>query len=239
MAGLVLGVLLPSVRSLAVTVALPTVLSVTLKVFVPDTNAALGGKVAPPDEEERPTVSLMVSTRFQLASTLLTVTLKGVPAACGLGVPVLPVGVPGAAVSPGTSNWSLLKTAELTAKVALTALVRPLLVAVSCLPLPAVSIWRSVKATVPLPAAEPISSVLVPDNVPLPEVSVTVTSLLAGNPAEEKLPNRSWVLSTGWMPKGTPALAEPGWVAKTSRSADAGPTTIGSEVTLVRLVALN
>src|SRR5688572_17399862 len=210
MAGLVLGVLLPSVRSVAVKVALPTVFSVTLKVFVPDTSAALGGKVALPEEEVRPTVSLMVSTRFQVASTLLTVTLKGVPAACGLGVPVLPVGVPGAALSPGTSNWSLLKTAELTAKVALSALVRPLLVAVSCLPVPAASIWRLVKATVPLPAPVPISSILVPDKVPLPEVRLTVTNLLAGNPALEKLPKRSWVLSTGWMPKGTPALAEPG-----------------------------
>src|SRR4029453_13051550 len=103
-------------------------------------------------EQVRPTVSARVFTRFQLASTALTVTLKGVPAACGLGVPVLPVGVPGAAVSPGTGNWSLLKTAELTENAVLTALLKPLEVAVSCLPVPAVSIWRSVKAIVPLPA---------------------------------------------------------------------------------------
>ena len=91
----------------------------------------------------------------------------------------------------------------------------------------------------PLPAAVPMSSVVVPDNVPLPEERVTVTSLLAGKPAEEKLPNRSCVLSTGWMPKGTPALAEPGWMANTRRSAGAGSTTIGAEVTLIRLVAEN
>ena len=71
----------PSVRSLAVKVALPTVLSVTLKVFVPDTSAALGGNVAVPAEEVMLTVSEMVLIRFQFASTALTVTLNGVPAA--------------------------------------------------------------------------------------------------------------------------------------------------------------
>src|SRR5882724_2107414 len=126
MVGLVLAVLVPSVRSLVVKVWPPTVLSVTLNVLVPETKAALAGKVALLSEEVRLTVSAMVLTRFQLASTALTVTLNGVPAACGLGVPILPLAVPGAAVSPGTSNWSLLKTAELTANVALTALLKPL-----------------------------------------------------------------------------------------------------------------
>ena len=183
--GLVLAVLLPSVKSLAVRVWPPTVLSVTLNVLVPETSAALAGKVALLSEELRPTVSAIVLTRFQLASTALTVTLNGVPAACGLGVPVLPLAVPGAAVSPGTSNWSLLKTAELTANEVLTALLKPLALAVSCLLVPAVEICRSVKATVPLPAAVPMSSVVVPDKVPLPEERVTVTSLLAGSPADE------------------------------------------------------
>src|SRR5262249_5636409 len=67
--GLVLAVLLPSVRSLAVKVWPPTVLSVTLNVLVPETSAALAGKVALPSEELRLTVSPMVLTRFQLAST--------------------------------------------------------------------------------------------------------------------------------------------------------------------------
>ena len=40
-------------------------------------------------------------TRFQLASTALTVTVTGEPAVWVSGVPVLPVVVPGAAVSPG------------------------------------------------------------------------------------------------------------------------------------------
>src|ERR1041385_4924968 len=94
MAGLVLAILVTSVTSLAVKVALPTVLSVTLKVLVPDTSAALEGRVAVPAEEMMATMSEMVSITFQLASTALIVTLNGVPAACGLGVPVLPLAVP-------------------------------------------------------------------------------------------------------------------------------------------------
>ena len=46
-------------------------------------------------------------TRFQLASTALTVTLNEPPAVCALGVPVLPEAVPGAAVSPGSRICSL------------------------------------------------------------------------------------------------------------------------------------
>ena len=51
--------------------------------------------------EVMPTVSVEL-TGFQLASTALTVTLKLLPAVCADGVPVLPVAVPGAAVSPGS-----------------------------------------------------------------------------------------------------------------------------------------
>ena len=46
-------------------------------------------------------------TAFQLASTALAVTLKAVPVDCAVGVPVLPVAVPGAAVSPGARICSL------------------------------------------------------------------------------------------------------------------------------------
>jgi hypothetical protein len=91
----------PSVRSLAVTVRLPAVFKVTLKLFVPATIAALAGRAALASEEVIPTVSVTVVTVFQLASTALTVTLNGVPEVCAVGVPVLPVAVPGAAVSPG------------------------------------------------------------------------------------------------------------------------------------------
>ena len=73
---------------------------------MPATSAALAGSVAfaSVDRDARPCRSTV--TRFQLASTALTVTLKAVPAVRALGVPVLPVAVPGAAVSPGSRIWS-------------------------------------------------------------------------------------------------------------------------------------
>src|ERR1044071_399605 len=212
MLGLVLAVLLGLVISLAVNVALPTVLRVTLKVFVPETNTALAGNVAVPAEEVMPTLSEMVSTTFQLASTAFTVTLKGVPAACGLGVPVLPETVPGAAASPATSNWSWLNAPALTPKLALTPLLIPLALAVSCLFAPTASISRSVNATTPLPALAPISRVVLPESGPLPALSVTATFKFAGRPTVELFPYWSWLATTGCMPKGNPVLAEPGWV---------------------------
>ena len=50
------------------------------------------------------TVWLTVLARFQLSSTALTMRLKLAAAFWGSGVPVLPVKVPGAAVSPGSNN---------------------------------------------------------------------------------------------------------------------------------------
>src|SRR5439155_268687 len=85
-----------------------------LKVCVPAASAALEGIVALLSVEVMPTVSVTELTRFQLASTALTVTLKAVPAVCAIGVPVLPLIVPGAAVSPGTSSCSLANPAALT-----------------------------------------------------------------------------------------------------------------------------
>src|SRR5438477_286138 len=114
MAGLVLAVLAPSVMSLAVTVRLPAVFRVTLKFFVPATNAALAGNVAFTSLEVIPTVSVIVLTRFQLASTALTVTVKGVPALWAVGVPVLPVPVPGAAVSPGARSCTFVNAPAFT-----------------------------------------------------------------------------------------------------------------------------
>ena len=80
-ARLVFAVLPGSVTSLTVRVLLPTVLSVTLRVLVPAINTVLAGSVALLSEEVILTVSPMVSIRFQLASTAMTVTLNGVPAA--------------------------------------------------------------------------------------------------------------------------------------------------------------
>src|SRR6266545_2805 len=54
-----------------------------------------------------PTLSLPLLIGFQLASTALTVKLKAVPADWAVGVPVLPVALPGAAVSPGNNSCSL------------------------------------------------------------------------------------------------------------------------------------
>src|SRR6185503_15241517 len=90
------------------------VLNVTLSVFVPETRAASAGKVALASLEAISTVSVMVLTTFQKLSTALTVMLKAVAAVVAVGVPVLPVAVPGAAISPGTSNWSFAKAAGLT-----------------------------------------------------------------------------------------------------------------------------
>ena len=95
---LILAVFEPSVTSVPVTVALPAVLSVTLRVLVPATRAALAGKAALASLEVIPTMSVTVLIKFQLASTALTVTLKEVPAVCAVGVPVLPVALPGADV---------------------------------------------------------------------------------------------------------------------------------------------
>ena len=112
--GLVLAVLLPSSRSAAVRVWLPAVLKVAVKLFVPPTSAALAGRLAFTSDPVIPTVSLTLLTRFQLASTALTVTLKAVPDVCAVGAPVFPVGLPGAAVSPGASSCSFTNAAGLT-----------------------------------------------------------------------------------------------------------------------------
>src|SRR5262249_741218 len=84
MAVLVFAVLVASVTLLAVTVQLPAVLKVTEKVLVPDNRVLLAGFVS----FGSAVVMLMVLvgaelTRFQLASTALTVTVKLVPAVCG------------------------------------------------------------------------------------------------------------------------------------------------------------
>src|SRR5437763_13226655 len=103
MAGLVLAVLLPSDTSLAVSVKLPLVLKATSKDRVPFTSGEVAGKVALVVEEPMPTVSLTLVSTFQLASTAFTVTLNVVAAISAPGVPVLPLAVPAAALSPGAS----------------------------------------------------------------------------------------------------------------------------------------
>ena len=122
--GLALAVLAALEISLAVRVREPVVLSVTLTVRVPADNAPLAGKVALESLEVMPTVSVLL-TRFQFASTELMVTLNAVPAPCAVGDPVLPAAVPGAAVSPGTSNCNFTNAVALTVS-SWVPLVRPL-----------------------------------------------------------------------------------------------------------------
>ena len=70
-----LAVLVPSVASLAVTVQVPTVLLVRLSNLVPEDSAAFAGKVAFGSVEATEMTSATEVTRFQFASTALTVTL--------------------------------------------------------------------------------------------------------------------------------------------------------------------
>src|SRR5438128_618504 len=98
MLGLVLAVFVPSVTSDAVMVLVPSsVLWVTLSLLVPPTRAMSAFTYTTLFRSARWTVSVMVLTRFQLASTALMVTENWVPAVAALGVPVLPVALPGSA----------------------------------------------------------------------------------------------------------------------------------------------
>ena len=72
------------------------------------------GNVAFRSEEVIPITSVALVTTFQFASTALTVTLNAVPAVRVVGVPVLPVAVPGVAVSPGARSCNLAKVPGLT-----------------------------------------------------------------------------------------------------------------------------
>src|SRR6266571_4806787 len=177
MAGLVLGVLESWLTSEAVTEALPAVLSVTLEVFVPATSAALAGKMALVSEELSPTVSAIVLTRFQFTSTALTVTLKGVPAACALGVPALPLIVPGMAVSPGTNNCSFAKRAGLTVTDGLVlAILVPSVASVAVtIQLPAVFRVR-LKIPVPLSSAPLAGKLALLSDEVRPTVSVALVT---------------------------------------------------------------
>src|SRR5260370_32544944 len=101
------------VESDAVTVWLPAALSVTLKTRTPLVNPVLDGKVAFASLDVIATVSLVL-IKFQLASMALTVTLKATAAVWAAGVPILPVVVPGALVSPGASTCNFANAPTLT-----------------------------------------------------------------------------------------------------------------------------
>src|SRR5437870_13493735 len=109
--GLVFGLFVISVMSLAVTVELPRLLSVRLKFFVPAASAELEGRVALVSEEVIETVCVVFVIKFQLASTALTVTAKATLACSETGATVLLVAVPGAVVSRATKSWILVSAA--------------------------------------------------------------------------------------------------------------------------------
>src|SRR6516165_535113 len=102
----------------AVSVEVPAVFNVTDKLLLPPTSAALAGRTALASLEVIDTVSFVL-IKFQFESTAFTVTLKAVPAVCATGVPVLPLTLPGAAVSPGVSNCSLANEPALIVMVGL------------------------------------------------------------------------------------------------------------------------
>ena len=119
----------------------------------------------------------------------------------------------------------------------LTALVKLVLVAVSCL-VPVTSIRRLVKVATPLPAFVPMSKEVVPCNGPVPLLNVRVTKRLEESPTPELLPNWSCDLTTGWIPNTEPATAAPGWVLKVRKVALAGLTTTFDETAAARLPLL-
>src|SRR5882724_10818636 len=133
---------------------------------------------------------------------------------------------------------SLAAGAALTVKVLLTALVRPVALAVSCL-LPAVSISRVLKDARPFPAAKPMSAVVAPCNDPPPLLRLKVRVRLAGKPFVELFPKLSRLLTTGCVAKVAPAMAPEGCVAKANTFAAAGLTAIIAEVVLERLPLVN
>ena len=84
-------------------------------------------------------------------------------------------------------RWSAV--AEPIVKTVLRALVKPLALAVNCLLVPAESISRLVNVATALPAAVPMSRLVVPSRDPVPVVRASVTILLDGSPVVELLPN--------------------------------------------------
>src|SRR5438552_2772219 len=153
--------------SVAVTVQLPAVLSVTLKFFVPAAKAALAGNVALMSVEVIPAVSVMVLTTFQFASTALTVAVKAVPAIWAVGAPVLPVAVPGTVDSPGANNCNFTNAPALIVTLALVLAVSAAAASVAVtVRVPAVLKVKLDKVRVPatsvrLPAVTPLSSAIV------------------------------------------------------------------------------
>ena len=103
-------------------------------------------------------------TRFQFASTALTVTVNAMPAVRALGAPVLPVALPGDAVSPGTNNCSFANAPAFTVTLGLVLAVSVAATSLAVMvQAPAVLKVKTDKARVPatkvrLPEVAPLSS---------------------------------------------------------------------------------
>src|ERR1041385_5514115 len=149
-------------------------MKVTLKLCEPALKAELAGIMALASLEVMATVSLTAFTRFQFASTAFTVTLKALPAARALGVPVLPLAVPGAAVSPGTNNCNLANRPALTvsAAVVLAALLLSVTSLAVTVALPAV-FNVMLNTCVPFASGAFTGKVALPSDDVIPNVSVT------------------------------------------------------------------
>src|SRR5579859_1992166 len=103
----------------AVMVQEPEVLKVPEKLRAPATRLSGPLFVNVTSVDVSVTVSVTDVTRLKNASTALTVIEKATVFVSFAGVPVLPVGVPGAAVSPGTRTCSCEYVLGLTVTVAL------------------------------------------------------------------------------------------------------------------------
>ena len=98
-------VIVPFVRSEAVSVWLPTVPRITLKARKPFVSTLVSGVFAAPSPDVTRTLSPLGSGFHQL-SVACTEALNARPAVWVTGLPVRPETLPGSAVSPGTRIWS-------------------------------------------------------------------------------------------------------------------------------------
>src|SRR5213596_1734824 len=108
----------------------------------------------------------------------------------------------------------------------LSASANPVADAVICLFVPASLHSTVVNVAVPLPAAAPISRVVVPSSEPEPDVRARETFRLAGKPTLDVLPYASSALTTGWVASGEPVGNPFGCVVKLNWVAVPGLTTM-------------
>src|SRR5262249_16375032 len=133
---------------------------------VPATSAASGGSVAVESLEVICTVSVGVLTKFQFASTELIVTLKELNALCVVGVPLLPVVLPGEADSPGANTCNFANAPAFTFPPALVLAVSTAAASLAVIVrVPAVLKVKLDNVRVPpisviLPAVAPLSSAM-------------------------------------------------------------------------------